>query len=589
MKYLIIVIILLISFAIWFSPNFFEKDTFYNGVDSVFPFSPQDYFKVSIYSWNIQDPFGYPNLISNTFPVALVVYILSFLKIPLWIMNRLWLLLPSFLTGISMCYLYRSLFRERYSYLGCLIAASYIMLIPFQLPPLWQIGMIGNMMTLGAIFRLVYFNSEERFKYSVIAAIGISLTLIVVRFTAIVMLFIALFIALLLIIRGYKKLVIHKKTLVILFVMFLLINAYILVPAVGTFIESNSSEFASSEGVLQTRSSYIQGYHEMGVGTPLFVFRLLGHKGNGMGIYFSNPLIKALTLFFPIYAFIPFLFVSYKKEREKAIIISLLAAAAMVLSTVAYFGLTTKIYAFLSGKIGLFITLVDPNYCLVFFPIFLAVLLGVSTEILWKHFDGLKLSQFRVTRYKSISFAFLFTLIIFVHGKSFILPERIPLLTQNHIPYVKIPKEYYDLRDYLKNNIKIGERILTLPWVKESYVVYKWWPDLHMPDIVNRLTYLPTIGDSGGNMSLFPEIIKFNDSPYLISNFSWLKNKLKVASVRYVIIHRDYSEEKSIGSMAYGKNSGLLIKKLMDEAFKEKWLGLVLENEYFVMFEYKDM
>lgn len=174
-------------------------------------------------------------------------------------------------------------------------------------------------------------------------------------------------------------------------------------------------------------------------------------------------------------------------------------------------------------------------------------------------------------------------LVLFVHGKSLIYPTPIPLLPQNHIPHAKIPNEYHILGSYLKDNVRTGERVLTLPWAKASYVVYKWWPYLHMPDIVNRITYLPVIGTDSSHRELFSEIIKLNDQPDRVDNLNLIENELKLTSVRYIIVHHDYTED---GPMAHGANATGITRVFMNEAKTGGDFELVLGNEYFVLFRY---
>ena len=172
-KLLVIFVPFILSCAIWLSPNFFSLNTYYNLGDTAFALVPDQMFH-NVYSGWVDQGLGRPNLFSGFIPVYFVTYILSFFHIPLGLLNRLWLVIPTAMVGWSTYYLFISFIRGEYRR-GCgLIAAMFAMLPPmYSVIPVWYIALSGFGLVLGTVIRVVE-KDKRSLIYSLQIAIGVA-------------------------------------------------------------------------------------------------------------------------------------------------------------------------------------------------------------------------------------------------------------------------------------------------------------------------------------------------------------------------------------------------------------------------------
>jgi hypothetical protein len=106
-------------------------------LDLAFPYNIDYYFSRIFNSWNNSNSFGYIDnrFISNLFPYAIYLKILSIFQIPLWLIEWSVIYLCFSISGLSMYYFTKSIGGERRA---CYLAGLFYMVNPFSLTFIWS-------------------------------------------------------------------------------------------------------------------------------------------------------------------------------------------------------------------------------------------------------------------------------------------------------------------------------------------------------------------------------------------------------------------------------------------------------------------
>ncbi len=539
----IFIVPLLLSMAIWWSPNFLTPGTYYNVGDTVFPLVPEQYLK-SVYSAWIPQGLGLPNLFSAFVPFYFVIYMLDFISMPLWFINRLWLMVPTAMVGWTTYYLYASIFKERYSMTAGLIAASFAMLPPmYAVIPVWYISLSGFSLTLGATIRGLQ-SENKSWSYSVVTAIGFACLTLNPRYFYLAVLTIALY---LVISCCVDRRIFTKKTFGFLtrtVIIALIINAFWIIPLIYYVIIKNPALGQRLSSVSYGRAVHREMLLQYkGWPDPLWISRLMT-KGAFAGFaYVKQPFIYPFTFIMPLCAFISLLF-PFVRKHKRYIVLPIITAVFIYFASSLYYPLTSKLYLYLWDVVPGFVILNNPGFWIAILGILYAVMTGATTQALLLKIDTSNSPLFTLRRKhltKFLLIAILCILIGAVYGGALLIgtsPEENVWgrsIYMNHVNAAKIPQEYFELRDYLSYHASDGDRILNLPWDFGGYSSYTWWHKSNMPETVSSISPIPVLAVS----SIIPKPV-FNLVDLLKYHNPQALELLKELGVKFILVHKDY-------------------------------------------------
>lgn len=561
---------LIVSVAIWWNPNFLVPDTYYNIGDTVFSLAPSHYLKKISSSW-ISDEIGFSNLIPTIIPPYFIIFLLDYFSIPLWLINRLWLVIPTAMVGWSTYYLFRSVLNGRYAMVSGVIASIFSMLPPqISVIPLWYISLSGFALILGALIRGLN-SSKVSWKYPILISFGVVFLLGNPRCFYLAM--IAVFIYLVIYFYLDRSLLKTKIAfLSIACVVTLIANAFWLIPTIYYYISGNPSLEANLSGAAKAGGAQwdiLRAY--VNWSDPLWIIRLMTSGPLSTKDYIIQPFIYPFTFIMPFYAFASLFLVKNNKSFTSFKIITPLF---LVFAFSLHFSATAKVYFYLFEHFPGFIILNSPNYWLFVLGVMYAILTGAATQVILSKIDGSEISF----RLKNVFIMLLISsqivLITVVYGGGVLIgcPQN-STGSDNHISATKTPKEYFELNNYLLQNAVDGNRLLNLPLVNDPYCRYTWFYIKPMPEIVASISPIPVLGLPQSPTPVKSVIISLKEE-----NSSGTYRMLKSLGIQFILLHKDYYKE----AVGFNPNDVHLYER---HFAKSAYFKKVMDNKYFDLYK----
>ncbi len=571
---------LCLSLAVWMNPHFFTPESFINYGDMAFPLDPKLLLKSMAFLWIESNGTGVPSVYSPFLFPSLICWILDFINIPLWIINRLWVILPLASVGWATYYLYRSIMRNKYAMIGGIIAAIFAMFTPgSEIYSYQYFSLTGFALSFAVLIRLLDGN-EAKFTYLLAGLCGITLLFFTPRYLYMALLSYLLYVIFWFIIR--KKIEIRKlKQILMISIAIIFFIAYLLIPLGAFYLMHRSSLVSELYSSDRTPVGYQTGLelweqYKSWI-TPLWAMRLLTSNPYSP----LTPLMKVLfisliSFIMPGYAFLSLVL----NRNKKLVLIAVLSLCFLLLAVSPTNVLLRRCYLFLYKSLPGFFIFKSPAFFILFLGIFYALLTGATTQALIIRIEENKkilLDPEEKKRLKYILISSLVLVILFVYGAGLLIgksPRKSlagwgDVIYANHTPSAEIPQEYFSLGEYFKRNVTASDpRVLNLPWTRGGYIPYRWWNYYDMPEVMNALSPLPVLGASfppkhGWLVSLANAIEKKDTSNIM--------KLLRLLRIRYILIHKDYvlpdSYEHVCKYIEYLQNDRENFTQVMDNAY----------------------
>jgi len=575
---------LIVSISVWMNPAFFTPDTYINYGDMEFPLDPLKAITGYTYVWKSDFDLGqYVYYRAHLLP-TFVVYLGSILGVPLWALNRLWVVLPLAMVGWSTSYLFLTLFSGKNARVAGLIASIFAMLSPLSdIYPYQYMSLSGFPLALSIIAKIMNRDKITYFAYFLFVA-GVILLTFNPRYFYLSIIVAFLYISITLILE--RRIAIEQvKYLSKALLLAILALSYILLPVAYLFFSTQGKMFSHLYSHIlpsyQTGLNLWFDYRDWV--NPIWVLRLfVNNPMASITPLLSMPLISTLLFIMPIYAFLCLLFV----RNTKVVTIAVITICFLSLSISAGSFVFSKLYLFLWKYIPGFSMFKAPLFFIFFLNIFYGLLTGITTQALLERIDA---SQYTVKIKKALKVSLVSVLLAFIGGiyGNGLLIGRSPkvniwwgkMIYANHAPSMKIPNEYYELRDYLSLLENKSERLLNLPFSPGGYYPYKWWFYWDRPEIMNFLSPIPLLTYPSSPYNWLLDI----EENLRINNIADAVNIMNIFGIKYILVHKDYLTVK--GWFEPAKVSAMYIANLKN--YKD-YFEPVMNNEHFILFKNKD-
>jgi len=535
--------------------------------DSVFPFFPQEHFQQLLYLW------GSHNVVVPDSPLRVVqiswyglVALLDKLGVSLWLINRLWFVLPFLLLGLAMYFL-SGVVLGREKKISRLVATLFFMFNPFTV----NLAAGSNVLTLGFaggvfVFGL-FVRGLERRKLDIKDAVLLGLASVLVVANPVVLALVAFLCALYFLFFVFVNRHDHSrfryalKFSLIASAYYLITNFWWLLPlahqavgpgglgaqvAAGTDV--GTLEFISEHTSLFDVSRLFYGYQ------PSYFFPISNYYH-----YLLSPTIMSILV---VLVFAVSLF---KKKSKFEIFFLVLAWISVILAsgTRPPFGF---VYQFLWDRVPYFHIFRTTNHFNLWTMISYSILLGFLYQKLTKDRMCGLLSSLKFPRFYDFFIVSFLLISIFLSAW--------PLLSGNIYDQLQphqIPQDYYDLREFLKN--QEGDfRVMSLPMIS-WLAAYSWSAPFDMQEILLDFSPKDTIVNMPGYYdNLMQRELSDDDplyavayyylsrspadleamyskgeasSPERVAYYKELAGKkavkaLRLMGVRYLVVHQDY-------------------------------------------------
>lgn len=559
--------------------NFLTPNTFNNVGDTGFPLNI-DNVNGFLYSWDRRGNYGLGQ--ANFFPVHLPMHfsvlLWSILGLPLWIANRLWHVLPNILIGIGAFYLYRSLFKSKYSWICGAIASAFIMLLPDRnIFPHGSMGFAGSLFFLGALIRGLFSGYPGRSKKTPVIIFSLGIAMAACWFRCLYIGLLISGIIFVLSIYYFKK---QRQNLIPIFkfigsciILALLLNLFWIIPLSLQLTHGRESLVPTSK-ILEQRETFYKVHQKMT--NPAYILRATT-GGSGLGrpshYYFSHPLILPFSFLIPLYCFLPLLL----KNVGRKIKLLIFSSVLLTLYPVS-FHISPTINMFLRNHIPTFWIMNDPTY----WPLYVGVCYGLVIGSMTEHF----LKLMKDDKAKKVIFAGCVSIVVIIFGGGVLLDR--PLVPKfygkyslygNKLPYVKIPEEYDRLEEYLSKNARTSDRVWYIN--TGNYKRYTWSYEGHMPEILFFKSPIPAVGRPLTYATAMIDLLSKSVNPKKNYPDNDLKFALllgEIMNLRYVLIHKDY----------FGKQDIYLNKYVGRNIRKNSNFKVVMDTDKFTLYENRD-
>lgn len=582
--FILFLVPLIVSILVWMNPEFFTPETYINYGDMEFPLDPLKAIRGYFYAWKSDFDLGqYVHYTAHFIP-NLLVYLSSIAGIPLWIINRLWVILPLTMVGWSTSYLFLTLFSGKNARIAGIIASVFAMLSPLSdIYPYQYMSLSGFSLVLSIIAKIMNRDRITYFHYFLFVT-GVILLTFSPRYLylSIIVVFLYTSMALILERRIAMEQVKYLSTALLLAILSV---SYILLPIGFLFFYTKGKMFSHLY-------SHILPSYQTGLNlwfdykdwvNPIWVLRLFVNNPMASPTpLLSTPLISTLLFIMPIYAFLCLFFV----RNTRVITIAVITICFLSLSISAGNLVLSKLYLFLWKYIPGFSMFKAPLFFIFFLNIFYGLLTGITTQALLERIDA---SQYTVKIKKALKVSLVSILLVLIGGVygNGLLIGRSPkdniwwgkVIYANHTPSMKIPNEYYELRDYLVLVENKSERLLNLPFSPGGYYPYKWWFYWDRPDIMNFLSPIPILTYPSSPYNWLSDI----EENLRINNVAATVKIMNIYGIKYVLVHKDYFTIK--GWFEPEKVSGIYIENMKNY---NDYFEPVMDNEYFILFKNKD-
>lgn len=467
-RYYPIATIISMSLLIWRVPDFFGAGFIANG-DAPFPFTAKGLeteVARQFFLWH-NGGLGLP-LFSGSFstPYFLLMSLLDHAGVPLWAINRLVYILPSFLAGCATYYLASHYIKGEHARLACTIAACMAVVTPAQVfqNPVLAFGFASVPLTLGLFVRGLA--GERKSRYALAAALSSAITAMspfaMVLTLGIAGIYLAFYLA-----RRFSLANVRfaGATLGMVF----LANFFWIYPLLLFSGQYDIIGLTYSQESQRGGTGLLESYAPQS--DILYTSRLITNVDNGTSRYFDiASQITALSIALPVYAYLS----SIIHRDYLTRVLAGIAVMLTVLSTGLHYPVIKDAYLVLWHSAPYFSILNSPYYFLYILAFLYSVMIGITT---WKLLAWAKRHRSGLVDLRLPVLVFAGALVVSNGGMALNLAGE-PNYTVNYAlnsPTMKIPQSYYDLQDFLAADPdSLHHRVLVLPY--QGYVVYNWFP-----------------------------------------------------------------------------------------------------------------
>ncbi len=573
----------LLSIFLWISPDYFKSNRFFSVGDGLFPFHLKGRLDHYFFSWQEDSNNALGSAPLPRFGVSLAFYgflaKLEDLGIPLWVINRLYFILPTLLILFVTYYLAVYRIKSRHKHFAAVAASFFLATSPPQahLSPTVDLAFAGFILALAGWQR--YLDTLKN-QHLLPVIVGSFLMFSMPRYLYLMAILAPLQASIWVIFKParFGKIDISRatKSLTILVVFGFCLNLYTLLPA-STFVwEKSTSEFLPTQISFEDRVNKIVNMLT-GKSSPLHTLRLTLNVPMPYTEYYSYGILRPLSLALPGVLYLGLYWSLKKKPRSPLHIppIVFLFLAATLLSIIFGSGLYRSLMQIIPG----FWILNNPNYFLSTLSILSTVFLAFIIS------EALKYADTRNKNNHTIPLTFLiiitFCLAIMTHNGFSIFdrlpkPRNIYSSGEMHIhslgrrlPYFSIPEEYQNLANLVLS--KPNGRTLILPYFR-SYIRYRWNRNLPMPEILHTLNSLRSAGWS----KFPPEFLQTLKIHIIERQHLKVHSTLKRFDFDFILIHKDLLPVKD--SLAAWQDFAAALEN-------EKFFHLLTDNQYFRFYE----
>jgi len=587
---ILFVIPLLISLLVWLNPEFFSKETFINYGDMAFPLNPALYLKDALYLWLERNEIGTQSIFSPfLIPASLVYLFAELIRIPLWIVNRIWVILPLASLGWGMIYFYNSVAENsRNKKIASIIAAVFVMLYPVsEIYPYQYFSLCGFCLLFGILLRIKR-NFQEGWKYYFLSLISILLLWLTPRYLYLACL---TMIAYYVLDTAYEKRIdaASLKRLSKLAVFTLLSTFFILLPLLQFFFEYRNTiitEFYNVRSPHEYQTGLSLWFDYKDWVSPLFCLRgLIENPFAPVTPLILKPIFVFFSFLIPFLVFLPMLF----KKSKINMILYLILVLFLSLSVAPYSILGRWAFPYIFKHIPGFFIFKSPVFFVIFLGVFFAFFSGTCFQLLLDKIDQRVIPPVRKNRLKFASILCMSLFLFLIHGNALLIgisPKKSMagwgnVIYANHTPAMKIPAEYYALAKFLDTQVDKGNRVLNLPWTHGGYVPYRWWKYYDVPEIMNFITPIPVLGasfpPSGSVLNDLEREIKVNNWPKAVALMDGLQ-------IKFIMVHKDYYNISEYFNPYSDQQIYMNHLRSVPDEFK-----VIMENDDFIVFERKNI
>lgn len=540
--YLIFVIV---GYIIWWSPDFWRPNTYFNIGDSLFPFHPEEQISSFFYAW--QDTGNEGLALNQTYSAGPTLYyygLMAFLKIlgiPLWICNRLFFLIPTLVLLFTSYYMILAFIDTKYRRIGAMLGSIFLTTAaPLMfIAPVLHIAIAGMILSFGSLKR---FLDKQKNYHLVIFSFGFLLMTSMPRHIYVSMIFMPLFFICWCILGWRGKFTSNlKNTIKPLFIalfLIILLNFYTVLPTVSFLLKHRSSELIPNKDMFLFRTDVVVNFFKNTTGI-LYSVRLITNNIYSLAYnYFSNNFNLLISFLIVIYLFIPLIRKKISKE-----ILCILLISFLILCWTSIFG--SEFYKFLMRVIPGFWIINNPYYILTPLALMYSILLAHTTSSLLQGIEGRFFSTRKTTVLSALVIIGVSTLIIINNGiyffdkiphgrKLFVTEELDNTAMGNHLPYFRIPTEYQNISRIFADKDR-NVRVLVLPFLTDGYMRFSWWPYRTMPEILTQIT---SVRPAGVSWSPSDTLMTMKKS-ILSRDYTLAFNILRHFGFKYIFIHKD--------------------------------------------------
>jgi Domain of unknown function (DUF3367). len=304
---------LIVSLAVWMNPRFFMPQTFINYGDMGFPLNPPLYLRSMLYLWIDSNGLGVPSIYSPFLCPILVVFYLSKLGIPLWILNRLWIVLPLAAVGWGTMYLFRTVFKGKNSFIAGSIAGIFAMLVPISEIYSYQYFSLAGFALVFAVFIQLLDGRKWTLQRGGLAMVGMTLLNFTPRYLYLTVLVCVVYAVLILLSQRQEKERPRLRSVFFAITTIVLASAYLLVPLFAFFFLHKANLASEFYSRLRTPEGYQTGlslWNDYKTWVhPVWVLRLLTSNPYApLTPFMQSLMINLLSCVMPLYAFALFFY-----------------------------------------------------------------------------------------------------------------------------------------------------------------------------------------------------------------------------------------------------------------------------------------
>lgn len=578
-KRIVAILVFIISSIVIFSgKGFLTPQTFYLGGDIYFPLDPARLAKDYYFSWYDVSGAGVPNLVPSFLSITLVGYLLWLIQIPLWIINRIWVIAPLFFLAYCTYYLYYSLFDEEKGTTGGILAGVFSIFVPYLLyyyNPFLIYSLAGFSLFIGSLIRGMKYPTKH-LHYAFFVGIAVWLLSFSPRtlyITCLVSLIYVLFHFVFLETQIVKSI----KFILTSFVLSIFINFFWILPIFVSLLNAKFNThgmlgevYGSDTGMFTARVNLLLS--PAGSKAIQWVSRLILDYDSPTS-YFRIPLVAFFSFLLPLFVYLPLVLVKKRSVYPIACVTFILTCFATTLR----YPLFSQIYSYLYAHLPGFMMLNLLFYWFSALGIFYAILFGISIQLLLHKIK----SHGGKTIFAGLSFVF----VVFLIGEPVslgVIPvknECGTIVYPSHASSIPVPHEYFQLHMFLSSHKDSSARILNLP-LTSDYVAYTWWHSYCMCEVLNLLSPLGVFGaNSSFRFSKLGNILTNPVDP----NFSaTVLEECQYSNIRFILLHKDYYNTLGLEFYPF-----IPYRTYFNSLVNLGFADLSMDNAYFSLYELK--